>query len=223
MHSAKDIRVIFFDAAGTLFHLPRGVGWHYRDVAWRHGLALDESTLNHAFRAAWKRTPAPAATRTARPDDDRGWWRALVEAVLDDCGVHGGFDRAAYFDELYDEFTKPGIWELYPETREILEQLRSRYVLGVISNFDGRLRAILDHLGIASHFAHLAISSEVGADKPDPWIFERALAMVGVEPAVALHIGDDPVCDWEGAAAVGLQTFCLDRPHNSLRDLDLLK
>ncbi len=214
------IKVIFFDAAGTLFHLPRGVGWHYRAVAERHGCPLDEETLRRAFGAVWREMPARPASRIARPDDDKNWWRELVEGVLDRCRISGAqLDRTTYFEELYREFTRPGIWEPFPEVHEILAALRPRFRLGVISNFDGRLRSILRHLDLADILDPVVVSSEVGADKPDAWIFHRALELAGVEPGEALHVGDDPVCDWQGAGAAGLNVFRLERPANSLRDL----
>jgi putative hydrolase of the HAD superfamily len=111
------------------------------------------------------------------------------------------------------------VWRLYPEVTEVLEALAARAELGVITNFDGRFRAIADELGITRYFRHTVISSEVGADKPDRVIFQRAVEMAGVSPGEALHAGDDPVCDWQGAADAGLQVFRLDRPRNSLRDL----
>ncbi len=213
-------RVIFFDAAGTLIRLPRGVGHHYREVAARHGCALDADTLTAAFRTAWKSMPARATTREPRPDDDRGWWKALVHRVLDSLAIDSWqMDREAYFAELYAEFTKPGVWELFPEVEAVLSTLAGCCEVSVISNFDGRLRTILNGLGIAHRFRHLVISSEVGADKPDPHIFERALALAGCTAAEALHVGDDARCDWAGAEAAGLQVFRLDRPHNDLRAL----
>ena len=211
-------RFIFFDAAGTLIRLPRGVGWHYRDVALRHGCEVGEGELNAAFRAAWKAMPARVATRVARADDDRGWWRTLVGQVLDRCGVApGALDREAYFAELYAEFTQPGVWQLYPEVPEVLDALAGRCALGILSNFDGRLRTILAGLGVLDRFRHVVLSSEVGADKPDPWIFQRALALAFVAPHEALHVGDDLRCDWEGARAVGMDAFHFKRPDNDLR------
>ena len=216
-------RAVFFDAAGTLFHLPRGVGWHYCDVALRHGAVLDEAELNRAFRLAWKDAAAPHETEGARPDDDRGWWRALVERVLDECGTPPMPDRDAYFAELWGEFTRPGVWELFPETLEVLSALKERVRLGVVSNFDSRLRAILAELGIAEFFDDIVISSEIGADKPSARIFSAALVRAGVRASDALHVGDDPVADWHGAERAGLRAFHLQRPENSLRGvLDLL-
>lgn len=214
----KAPRCIFFDAAGTLIHLPRGVGHHYREVAARHGCDLDADALAAAFRAAWKAMPARKTTREPRPGDDRPWWRSLVETVLDRLAVTH-LDREAFFAELYDEFTRPGVWMLFPEVEAVLSTLASRAELCVVSNFDGRLRTILTDLGITRHFRHLVISSEVGADKPDPHIFEHALTLAGCAPDDALHVGDDPRCDWAGAEAAGLRVFRLQRPRNDLRAL----
>ncbi len=215
------IRVIFFDAAGTLIGLPRGVAHHYGEVAARHGLELDPSATTEAFRMTWREMPAPVATHVCRKDDDRGWWEEFVHRVLDKCAVprQGGFDRSAYFAELYDEFTKPGVWEAYPEVPEVLVRLVSRYELGIISNFDGRLRTVLDELNLTPLFRSVVISSEVGADKPDPWIFEEALRQMNAQPCEALHVGDEPAADWEGAEKAGLHVFRLKRPDLTLENL----
>jgi putative hydrolase of the HAD superfamily len=108
---------------------------------------------------------------------------------------------------------------LYPEVTDVLEKLRPRFQLAVVSNFDGRLRFILEHLGISKYFAHVFVSSELGADKPDPEIFQRALKFSDLKPNRVLHVGDDPERDWEAARAAGLWIFRLDRRKNSLRDL----
>lgn len=214
------LRAIFFDAAGTLIGLPRGVAHHYTEVARRHGVDVPDAVMNEAFRLVWKEMPAPTVTRVRRPDDDKSWWRRFVGRVLDRCAIApAALDRAAYFEELYAEFAKPGVWDVFPETRAVLAQLGGEYQLGIISNFDGRLRLILEELGIAPLFKHVVISSEVGADKPDAWIFQEALRLAGVRAAEAVHVGDEPQGDWEGGAAAGLHVFKLQRPENSLREV----
>lgn len=166
-----EVKVIFFDATGTLIHLPRGVGFHYAGVAARFGWKADADSVGRAFRALWSEMPPPEITRAPKVDDDRSWWRALVERVLDVTGAPGDFDREGYFAAVYDEFAQPGVWALYPETIDVLDALAARFQLNVLSNFDRRLRTVLDHLGVCDRFEHLIISSEAGADKPDPWIF----------------------------------------------------
>lgn len=212
--------MILFDAAGTLFHLPKGVGYHYALVGQQLGLDLDAAALNRAFARRWSEMPARATTGEPREDDDKGWWRELVDRVFDDVAPETHeLDRDNFFEVVYEHFAEADVWELYPEAIEVLERLQKSYALGVVSNFDGRLRMILEQLGVSKFFSNVVISSEVGADKPDPFIFRRALELARILPNEALHVGDDPLRDWQGARAAGLSVFELDRPRNSLRDV----
>lgn len=214
------MKAIFFDAAGTLIHLPESVGHHYALVGQRIGLALDAAALDRAFAACWKQMPARPAIDGPREDDDKGWWLEMVDQVIDQAAPRTSeLDRDAFFEVAYSHFAEAGVWELYPDVIEVLETLRPRFGLAVISNFDGRLRMILEHLGVSQFFSHVFLSSELGADKPDPLIYQRALKLSGFAPDEALHVGDDPARDWQGAEAAGLSVFRLERPRNSLRDL----
>ena len=214
------IKAIFFDAVGTLFYLTKTVGDHYAYVGREVGLDLDAQELERAFRTAWKKVPQRAAIDGPRDNDDTGWWRELVDLVLDQVAPSlNEFDRDNFFEVAYEHFAEAGVWELYPEVRGVLEQLQPHFQLAVISNFDGRLRLILEHLGISKFFRHVFVSSELGADKPDPEIYRRALKFVDLKPNEVLHVGDDPERDWEAASAAGLSIFRLDRRKNSLRDL----
>ena len=89
----------------------------------------------------------------------------------------------------------------------------------MISNFDRRLHLILRQLGIAHFFRHVFISSDLGADKPDPEIYRRALERSGVAASEAVHVGDDPEGDWGAARKAGMRVFKLERPRNSLHEL----
>ncbi len=214
------IKAIFFDAVGTLFYLTRTVGDHYALVGREVGLTLDVDQLDRAFYSAWKEMPFRPAIDGPRDNDDKDWWHQLVDLVLDQVAPSlSEFDRDNFFEIAYEHFAEAGVWELYPEVPGVLEQLHTRFQLAVVSNFDGRLRFILQHLGISKFFHHIFVSSEIGADKPDPEIFRRALKIIDLEPSEVLHVGDDPQRDWEAASAAGLLIFRLDRPKNSLRDL----
>ena len=164
--------------------------------------------------------PLRPATGQPREDDDKGWWRDLVERLLDRIAVRvDPLDRDTFFEAAYRHFAEVGVWELYPEVREVLEALAPRFELAVVSHFDGRLRVILQHLTISRYFRHVFLSSELGADKPNPFIYQRALELSGFLPDGVVHVGDDPQRDWAAARAAGLEVFQLERPGNSLRDL----
>ena len=214
------IKAILFDAAGTLFYLTKTVGDHYAYVGREVGLDLDAQQLDRAFHTAWQQMPHRPAIDAPRENDDKGWWRDLVGRVFDQVAPSlSKLDRDNFFEVAYEHFAEAGVWELYAEVPEVLEQLRSRFQLAVISNFDGRLRLILQNLGISKYFDHVFISSELGADKPDPEIFRRALEIIHLDANEVLEVGDDPERDWKAAKAAGLLVFRLDRPNNSLRDL----
>jgi len=214
------IRTILFDAAGTLFYLTKTVGDHYAYVGREVGLDLDAQQLERAFHAAWQQMPRRPATDGPRENDDKGWWRELVNRMFDQVARSlSEFDRDNFFEIAYEHFAEAGVWKLYPEVLDVLEQLQERFQLAVVSNFDGRLRLILRNLGISKYFAHVFISSELGADKPDPEIFRRALKVMHLNANEVLHVGDDPERDWKAANEAGLLVFQLDRPRNSLRDL----
>ncbi|MEP7016379.1 MAG: HAD-IA family hydrolase [Verrucomicrobiota bacterium] len=214
------IKAVFFDAAGTLICLTRTVGDHYALVGNEMGLKLDPVKLDRAFFSAWKTMPPRSAIDGPRENDDKDWWRDLVDLVLDQAAPSlNPLDRDNFFEVAYEHFAEAGVWELYPEVADVLKQLHQRFQLAVVSNFDGRLRMILEHLGISKFFSHIFVSSEIGADKPDPEIFRRALKFMNLEPNEVLHAGDDPERDWKAASAAGLPIFPLDRQKNSLRDL----
>jgi putative hydrolase of the HAD superfamily len=214
------IKAIFFDAVGTLFRLTKTVGDHYAYVGREVGLHLDPQKLERAFHAAWKQMPQRAVIDGPRENDDKGWWGELVDLVLDKVAPSlGELDRDNFFEIAYEHFAEAGAWELYPEVPDVLQELAPRFQLAVISNFDGRLRFILQHLAISKFFTHIFISSEIGADKPDPEIYRRAVKLMGLKPNEILHVGDDPQRDWEAASLAGLSVFQLNRPQNSLLDL----
>ncbi len=100
----------------------------------------------------------------------------------------------------------------YPDVIPALEALRERgVVLVVASNWDCSLPEWLRPTGILELVDGVVTSAEVGAAKPDPRVFERALAVAGVGPAEALHVGDKVDNDLEGAAAAGVRGVLLQR------------
>jgi putative hydrolase of the HAD superfamily len=216
----NSIKAIFFDAVGTLFFLTRTAGEHYAIVGHEIGLELNPKKLDAAFYSAWKQMPLRQAIDGARENDDKDWWHELTKLVLEKAAPETGeLDVDNFFEVAYEHFAEAGVWELYPEVIEVLERLRPSFQLAIVSNFDGRLRVVLERLGIAKYFGRVFVSSEMGADKPDPEIFRRALKLLDLQPAEVLHVGDDPERDWRAAAGAGLPIFQLDRRKNPLRNV----
>jgi putative hydrolase of the HAD superfamily len=100
----------------------------------------------------------------------------------------------------------------YPETPRLLEDLKGRYRLGVVTNFmDGpTARRVFSDLGYDAIFGSLIVSAEVGYMKPAPILFEKALEELGSKPENTLMIGDSYEADIVGAHGVGIRGVLLD-------------
>lgn len=115
------------------------------------------------------------------------------------------FNFDAYFAALYETFATPAVWRLDPAALEVLKTLRQKGLrTGVVSNFDGRLPVLLERLGLRPWLDVVVYSSAVGSAKPEAAIFLEACRRAGVDPAEALHVGDDPDLDYRGARRAGL-------------------
>ena len=212
------IRVVTFDAAGTLIRLVDPPGWTYAETAKLFGHNLDPDRVQEAFVNAWKSSSPPPESQGPRLDDERGWWRRLVARTIEDAGYKiDQFDE--YFAEVYQTFARPGVWVLFPEVTAILSKLkRMEMRLGVISNFDRRLYDVLSHLGVRELFEHLVISSEVGAQKPAARIFRETAQRFDVAVEEILHVGDDLESDYQGALSSGLHALLVDHQSTKLSD-----
>jgi putative hydrolase of the HAD superfamily len=100
----------------------------------------------------------------------------------------------------------------YPDAAPALQALRARGLRTVcVSNWDHALPEVLERCGLAEHLDGVVTSAEVGANKPNPAIFERALDIAGCTADETVHVGDSPVEDIEGARAAGIRAFLLAR------------
>jgi putative hydrolase of the HAD superfamily len=213
----KRPRVIFLDAVGTLFGVQGSVGEVYGKLARQFGVEVDPAVINQAFFQSF-RSASPMAFPGTRPSDiqDRefAWWWAIAAQTFQKAGVLNQFtDFEAFFTALYEYFATADPWFIYPDIRSSLERWQAQGIeLGVLSNFDSRLYAVLPALDLAGFFTSVTISTEVGAAKPDARMFEAALRKHDCSPDAAWHVGDSFQEDYEGAKAAGLRGIWLRRP-----------
>jgi putative hydrolase of the HAD superfamily len=126
---------------------------------------------------------------------------------------------AAVTEALVEAYARPALVvppTVDPGAREALQRLRAgNRTLVVVSNTmrtPGRtLRRLLAHHDLLACFAETVFSDEAGVRKPAPEIFHRALRAVGGEPEAAVHVGDDPVLDVQGARAAGMRVVQVAR------------
>lgn len=214
MNTSK--QVIFFDAAGTLFHVKGSVGEIYLQYAEKYGVRSTPETLekvNKAFSESFKAAPPPLFA-VEHPEKlkqcERLWWFDVVHAVFYRVGMFEKFDD--YFEEVFEAFGTADPWEVYPEVPQSLTLLREQGLeLGVISNFDTRFYEIFRALGLAGYFDSITISSMAKSVKPSTDIFQYALSQHALDPQEAIHVGDSVREDVEGAEKAGLTGIWLNR------------
>ncbi len=215
------IKVVFFDAAGTLFHVKGSVAEIYLAHAGAYGVRTTPeliAAVNSAFRRAFADAPPPIFAvndPVELKQCERLWWFDIVHNVFYRVGMFERFDD--FFDEVFQAFSAPEQWALFPDTLGAIRALKDRGLeLGIISNFDTRLFGLLRGLGLERYFDTVTISSLAKAAKPSPQIFRRALEEHAVEPSEAVHIGDHLKEDVEGARQAGLTGLLIDRGRNAV-------
>ena len=228
----EPIKALFFDAVGTLFKVRGTVGGIYAEVAGRYGVHASAPELDEGFKRGFKKIDRLVYENFPREQWDqaeREWWFHLVHEVF------SGLNRIpepyeTYFEDVYRTFQDPRSWEIYPDVLEHLTILKKRgYIIGIISNFDRRIFPICNGLGLTECVDSIHLPRDVGAAKPDPRIFQAALTQHQLLPHQAVHIGDHPVEDVDGAKLAGLIPVLIERNGSqngsevvrSLRDLVL--
>ena len=203
--AATPVRALLFDVFGTLFDWRTSIVQSLREFGAERAVVCDWEAFVDAWRAAY----APSMDRVRRGETP---WRTLDE-------LHGASLR-----ELVVRFELPPLepskfewivrrWHAlhaWPDVRAGLERLRTRYVLGTLSNANVALLIDLmrftdvrfDVLFSAESFEHY---------KPDPETYLGAVKMLGLRPQdvmlVAAHASD-----LQAAAALGLRTAFVERP-----------
>jgi putative hydrolase of the HAD superfamily len=93
----------------------------------------------------------------------------------------------------------------FPDAREVLDYLRQKYPLHIITNgFTEVQTNKLHNSGLREYFDVVLSSEEIGINKPDPRIFLEAMRLCGARPEESLMIGDDEKVDIQGAALAGM-------------------
>ena len=196
MPSADEIDLVTVDAFGTLLELVEPYDRLREELAAR-GVARNAGAVTAAFAAE---------VAYYLPRSHHGRDAASLATLRRDCAAVFLRELEAELDP--EDFAPAFVCALEFRSREgaerALERVRgSGIVLACVTNWDISFAEYLRRVGLSHLFAEVVTSAEAGAPKPDPAVFELALSRVGVEPARALHVGDQDA-DRQGAHAAGL-------------------
>ncbi len=151
--------------------------------------------------------------RSLSREENRVFFAEYERRVLRGAGVEVSQDEAW---EIWRRIRKIDYGlALYDDTIPALSACRQMGLkVGLISNMNQNGDALADSMGLLPHLDFSITSQEVGAEKPDPLIFERALQRAGAQPESAVHVGDQITSDVAGAVNVGINAVLLDRDGN---------
>lgn len=203
------LTTVFFEFGGTLAHSPTvdRPGKVWVDVAREFDLNLSEVLARQAIEVVNEEIGSEIYQYVGRTQE---FWRRYNGLVMDRLRIRDHREELARAVDT--AFENPANVELYPETVSVLENLRSDgYHLGVISNNHEGLLKVLAYLGLDQLLETVTYSQEIGAEKPDPKVFTKALERAHCVPSDALHVGASLPRDVEGARRCGLQAVWLDR------------
>lgn len=213
-------KAVFFDVGGTLLRVHPSVGEVYAMHARSFGFHGSGDELDERFRCVWEESGGVESLgHQSNEAAERRFWRGIVFRVFEPYGGLRNFEN--YFERVYTAFCGKDHWHIFEDVVEsgIFDKLKKEgVVLGVISNWDSRLHAILESTDLAKHFDFILASAEVGSTKPDGKIFAEALKQSGVMPKDTCHIGDEPRADVYGAETAGMDAILIDRKGRHEKD-----
>jgi putative hydrolase of the HAD superfamily len=203
---------VFFDAGETLLHPHPTFPDLFARILRREGHPVTAEQVRERGHVVFDRFREAAEAGelwTTSPERSRLFWQDVYEIFLRELGIA---EADGLIDTVYGEFTDRANYRLFEDVPAVLERLKGAgLLLGVISNFEAWLELLLDELGVTPYFSVRVVSGIEGMEKPDPRIFELAMARAGVEPSSSVYVGDNPEFDVDPALAAGMFPVLIDR------------
>jgi putative hydrolase of the HAD superfamily len=199
------ITTVIFDLDDTLFDEIDFCRSGFRAVAEHIATLSDAPSADAVFEVIWK----------CFIRGDRG---STFDVALAELGIPV---EPALIHELVELYrTHPPTLALPRETHDILEQLKGRYTLALLT--DGFLptqRLKVQALGIEHYFEAIMYTEELGREhwKPSPLGFERLLETLSARPEQSVYVADNETKDFIAPNRLGILTIQLLRPSGLYR------
>jgi len=212
----EKVKFIYLDVGDTLIHLKIPPGKIYYEVLRAHNVIetyFDESLLKKYFTESWqamnkKNPPGFKCRYTNHKHGNEGFWKELVELFL------SNFEKAGLTDKVYldivDTFNDPDSWEVdesFFDLREAAAKMDTG--LGIISNWDIRLRTLLNKMRLSEYFTNIIISSEFGYEKPSEKIFNEGMRQAKLGAESLVYAGDKPEFDYHTPKSLGWSAYLI--------------
>lgn len=204
-------KLITFDITGTLLKYRSSPAKEYLKVLHKYGLKVRLSTLEDLINENW--TFMTKTHPNFGLNTGLGWenyWRTYAHNVYSKAfkidNISSSVALKTIIDELMMTYSTGETFEVQDGAIELLEYLKKEQVLlGVISNYDPRIKIMMRNLGLSHYFNFILSSYEIRFEKPDTKIFREAELYVqkGLSRKLFLHVGDSYFFDYKGAKDAG--------------------
>lgn len=217
------IKAVSLDVTGTVYEFSQVIGEVYHKAALATGIvpppardrlvqSFKQSFIHHNNQYPCYGSFEPRMT-------ERDWWKSVVEKALVDSGSKPSEeDLNRCFLRIYQHYSQPGAYHVYPDVRRFLERVPSQVVLGITSNSPHRtVDCVLPALALSPSFRWFVSCMDIGVEKPNKKIFELSFMRAKYwcssldRREEILHIGDEMNADFCGARAAGFQALLLNR------------
>jgi len=209
------VRAVFFDFYQTLCFHRHSLAENLERIAERYGVEVNWERCETALKSLFAGTSAPA------PTPHYSLLESSITVMLRECEFIREVGIEKHVEQIAWELLQSGHYlfaansaTLYDDVVPTLERFRDEgFKLAIVSNWDTPLDPLTERLGIADYFDAIIASHDVRvrSEKPDPHIFNYALAAVGVSAEEVVHVGDTYEADIVGAKGVGIRPILLDR------------
>ncbi|MCW5516770.1 YjjG family noncanonical pyrimidine nucleotidase [Muriicola sp. Z0-33] len=212
---SKVVTDVFFDLDHTLWDFDKNSALTFRKILYEQSIFVDIEQFLAIYvpvnLAYWKLYREERITKKElRYQRLKTTFDQLEFPIEDDKIDNLSHDYIAHLSSFN---------HLFPNAIDILEYLKPKYKLHVITNgFQEIQEKKMRNSGILDYFSHVVNSEMAGVKKPNPHIFQLALNRAGAHPENAIMVGDNLEADILGAQAVGFHTLHFNAHNDPLHD-----
>lgn len=210
MFDIDKVKGIIFDYGGTI----DSNGMHWAEVIWNAYQKINVPVTKEEFRDAYVYTERYLAVNPVI-QSNHNFYDLLkikidlqINNLVENNKLNKDLDLKGYSSQISKEcynFAK----QIIDKEIIVLENLKSRYPMVLVSNFYGNVQAVLEDFGLLSLFDKIIESAIVGVRKPDPEIFRLGVEELNLSPDSIVVIGDSYSKDIVPATKNGCQTIWL--------------
>lgn len=199
---------VIFDFGGTLD--TNGIHWSekFYDVYLNTGIPLEKKIFEKAYLKAEPEVGNYITAGSMFSDVLKAQVNLQFDFLAEEVRLFSFLKKSAVTSRIVNECYND-VLAVVAISREVLEQLKGKYSLGIVSNFYGNLETVLKEFELFGYFDSIIDSKCAGVKKPDPEIYKMVLSSMNLSAGECVMIGDSYNSDIIPAKLAGMHTIWL--------------